>query len=381
MAASDSQLAAGRSFASDLREIRKKHGVDRKAVLDATRLADDVIEQLEENALVNHPAFNHVYLRSLLRVYGEAIGIDREDILTALDAVFDGSYAGSLAQVYLGHTPEAVVSEVDPSQSAVEEYGGEGKSSSETEDPRANGADSHTNEDTHVAEAPGSEDSADGREATGGAESIPASGINEDAHRLREPEVEAPRTASKAQSDLWERLFGGKTFLLPNLSGTSMAVVVGVSFIVLVWLAVTTLRSLSVNDTTLVVSPDSTFQEAVVLPPRVILPDSILGAIIAADEPLDPIRITVDRDLRKPYWVEYQDTHRVAFRERLVLEREADHTRVLIDGYVLPQQWLGEAGPVVITRTRVQAWLDSLVAEGVAPQRDVPFSPTGIERP
>ena len=64
-------------MASDLRAIRRKNGVDQKEVLDATRLADDVIEQLEENGLVNHPAFNKVYLRSLYAAYGEAIGVKR----------------------------------------------------------------------------------------------------------------------------------------------------------------------------------------------------------------------------------------------------------------------------------------------------------------
>ncbi|MGA1495946.1 MAG: helix-turn-helix domain-containing protein, partial [Rhodothermales bacterium] len=94
MAASDLQLAAGRSLASDLRDIRKKHGVDRKVVLDSTRLADDVIDQLEEDVLLNHPAFNKVYLRSLLCAYGDAIGLVREDVLSALEAVYDGPYNG-----------------------------------------------------------------------------------------------------------------------------------------------------------------------------------------------------------------------------------------------------------------------------------------------
>lgn len=375
MAASDSQLAAGRSFASDLREIRKKHGVDRKAVLDATRLADDVIEQLEDDALVNHPAFNQVYLRSLLRVYGEAIGIDREDILAALDAVFEGSYAGSLARVYLGRSLGTADGEADPSQGAVEASGEDAESVSGVEDPTAYGVDGHR------GKASGSVDSADGQESTGGAESTPAVEVDGDDHPLEGQGAEAPRSGANGSSDLWERFFGGKTFLLPSLGGTSIAVAVGVSFIVLVWLAVTTFRSLSVHDTTPAVSTDSTSQVAVVLPPRVILPDSLTGAIIAADEPLDPIRITVDRDLRKPYWVEHLDTHRVVFQERLVLEREADHTHVLIDGFALPQQWLVEAGPVSITRTRVQAWLDSLVAEGVTPQRDVILTPIVRERP
>jgi hypothetical protein len=322
-----------------------------------------------------------VYLRSLLRVYGEAIGIDREDILAALGAVFDGSYAGSLARVYLGPSHGALHNEAGPTQGTVEESGGDGESLPETEEPRAPGAGSYNSEDAHTAEASGSEDPADGQEDTGSVESTPASEVDRDDHTVTGQVAELATPGINVASEMWERYVAGKTFLLPNLSGTSMAVVVGISFIVLVWMAVTTLRSLSVNETTLELTADTTFQAAAVLPPRVMLPDSLTGAIIAADEPLDPIRITVDRDLRKPYWVEHLDTHRVVFQERLVLEREADHTRVLIDGFALPQQWLVEAGPVSITRTRVQAWLDSLVAEGVTPQRDVILTPTDRERP
>ena len=89
MAATDSQLAAGRRLASDVRAIRRKHGIDLKEVLDATRLADDVVEQLEENALVAHPAFNRVYLRSLFGVYGEAIGVRKADMVSAVEEVFE----------------------------------------------------------------------------------------------------------------------------------------------------------------------------------------------------------------------------------------------------------------------------------------------------
>ena len=44
MAATESQLEAGRRLARDLRTIRRKRGVDLKEVMDATRLADDVID-------------------------------------------------------------------------------------------------------------------------------------------------------------------------------------------------------------------------------------------------------------------------------------------------------------------------------------------------
>jgi hypothetical protein len=70
--------------------------------------------------------------------------------------------------------------------------------------------------------------------------------------------------------------------------------------------------------------------------------------------------------------VELLDTHRVVITDRILLERQADHTRILVDGFLVPGAWLGNGAPVEISRSRVQTWLDSLVAEGIVPEREAP---------
>ena len=390
MAASDLQLAAGRSLASDLRDIRKKHGVDRKVVLDSTRLADDVIDQLEEDVLLNHPAFNKVYLRSLLCAYGDAIGLVREDVLSALEAVYDGTYNGALGRVFLAHEQmSASESESADASPETDVQVAAEKGSHEQDNPNVTAGtaldsspvapDFDLESNVDPSERMPGEDDIDSRrhEDRPNPKEVfePKDVLNpEDQPRPHEPSGILDSMPGLIQRmNTWGR--DRKTFLLPNMNGVSMALLVGGAFIVLVWLAVSTLRGLSVSQEVPAAAADSTLEARSVPPPPIVLPDSLTGAIIAATEPLDPIRVTVDRDLRKPYWVEFQDTIRFVFRDRLLLEREVDHTRVLVDDFALPQKWLLEPGPLDITRQRVQSWLDSLVAAGAPPQREAaPFS-------
>lgn len=379
MAASDSQLAAGRSLAGDLRAIRRKHGIDLKEVLDATRLADDVIDQLEEDALVNHPAFNRVYLRSLFGAYGDAIGIKRDDMVAALEEVFEGNYVGSLARRYLGHVvDESDMDAILTARTVVEE-------DADLEDLAAR-PQSDEEVDETAESRPDEEDMPPIPEAKekGDTRAAPeAEATEEDI----EPSVEERKTIRPAAPEnvgdetVWTGLPDRKTVLLPNMSGTALVVIAGIAFVALLWFAISTVVNLGADDEPAVVQQDSTAMQEVFRPAPVVLPDTMEVAIIAFTEPLDPIRITADRDLRKPYWVELLDTHRVVVTQRLLLEREADHTRVLVDGFAVPQEWLMEPDPVDISRNRVQAWLDSLVAEGIAPQREPVAPPAAIERP
>jgi len=380
MAASDSQLAAGRSLAGDLRAIRRKHGIDLKEVLDATRLADDVIDQLEEDALVNHPAFNRVYLRSLFGAYGDAIGIKRDDMVAALEEVFEGNYVGSLARLYLGHVvDESDMDAILTARTAVEE-------DAEPEDLVALPESEEESEETGES-SPDEEDASPVPEATDTGDAMPPPEAVTAEEEDGEPSGEERKTIRPAAPEnvgdetVWTGLPDRKTVLLPNMSGTALVVIAGIAFVALLWFAISTVANLGADEEPEVVQQDSTAMQEVFRPAPVVLPDTMEVAIIAFTEPLDPIRITADRDLRKPYWVELLDTHRVVVTQRLLLEREADHTRVLVDGFAVPQEWLMEPDPVDISRNRVQAWLDSLVAEGIAPQREPVGPPVAIERP
>jgi len=379
MAASDSQMAAGRRLAADIRAIRRKHGVDQKEVLDATRLADDVIEQLEENCLVDHPAFNRVYLRSLFGVYGEAIGVKRADMVAAIEEVFDGNYVGALARDYLGISSDESAeddvraAEPDPTSGAQDEsVPDEPTPAAPVEDEESSAPVDEKGAQGEAEEAQPKDDLPEEASSTGMSNA-------ESAHEGGSDDGWSPSRAlpfgsfdQDTKESVWTGLAGRKSVLLPNMSGTALVVIAGIAFVSLLWFSITTVMDMRSGDDFEAVAQDSSATEDVFRPEPIVLPESLDVAIVAFTEALDPIRITADRDLRKPYWVELLDTHRVAITDRIRLEREADHTRVLVDGFLLPESWLTVGGPVEISRDRVQTWLDSLVTEGIAPQRELP---------
>lgn len=105
MTESSPRTRSGRQLAEDLRAIREERGVELKDIIDATRLAEDVIEQFERTALLDNPVFNRVYLRSLVSSYARLIDIDENVALQAVDDMLRGEYEGALGKIYLGEEP------------------------------------------------------------------------------------------------------------------------------------------------------------------------------------------------------------------------------------------------------------------------------------
>ena len=345
-------MTSGNRLAGDLRSIRRKKGVDRKEVLDATRLADDVIEALEENGLVDHPAFNKVYLRSLYGAYGDAISIRKDDMLKALEEVFAGNYVGSLARKYLGVAPEE-----SPANEIATDEPAESDTIALPEDA----------EEVDNAGADGAEEEEES------AESVPQlTPVNpEEKVDPEEPrKVRALEQEARMDDWVWKGIPAKGRVLLPNMSGTALVVIAALAFLALIWYAVSSLLDMRDVDGNDVIAQDTTLALEVVRPEPVVLPDSFRVDIIALTEVLDPIRVTVDRDLRRPFWVEHLDTIPFIVVDRIQLEREVDHARVIVDGFRVPQAWLAPEGLVELSRDRIQSWLDSLTTAGVVPQRD-----------
>ena len=352
MVASESQLTSGNRLAGDLRSIRRKKGVDRKEVLDATRLADDVIEALEENGLVDHPAFNKVYLRSLYGAYGDAISIRKDDIFQALEEVFSGNYVGSLARKYLGVAPEEPAAGEQPvDKSAAFDTGLLPERVAEDDDAGFDGSGEKEESAGSVPES-----------TTGNPEENAGP---EEPRKVRVLEQEA-----RMDDRVWKGIPAKRRVLLPSMSGTALVVIAALAFLALIWYAVSSLLDMWDVDGNDIIAQDTTRALEVVRPEPVVLPDSFRVDVIALTEVLDPIRITVDRDLRRPFWVEHLDTIPFIVTDRIQLGREVDHARVIVEGFRVPQVWLAPEGVVELSRDRIQSWLDSLTTAGVVPQRD-----------
>ena len=100
-------------FNDDLRRIREERGLSVEALHEETKIPLGLLKQFEENGLFDHPMFNRVYLRSLVRAYAEQVSIDQDQALDYLDEALDGRYAGGLAAAYLGEAPDEPEEEVE----------------------------------------------------------------------------------------------------------------------------------------------------------------------------------------------------------------------------------------------------------------------------
>lgn len=343
MADTESKLEAGRRLARDLRSIRRSRSIDMKDVLDATRLAEDVIEQLEDTALLGNPMFNRVYLRSMFGSYAAVLGISNDDMVGALEEALAGQYVGSLAKKYLG----------DKSSE-------EGSSAAKAKAPDEG---VEVKDDSVEQEAPGLV-----------ADQLESSQSSQPSTEGETPSNEPRRILVKASSEsaLSVPTASGKsksTVLLPNMSGFLMLVVAGLVLVALIWFAVSWILSPKTPIPEVVVKKEEPVQSTIVRPERIVLPDTIKIELIAHVEALDPIRVQIDQDLRRPYWINHQDTLIFEMRERVKFEREVNNARILISGFAIPSAWHVSPIRAEITRDRTQTWLDSLVQIGSFPPR------------
>ncbi len=358
---SDARITAGRKLAADLNAIRKESGVSVKDVMDATRLAENVVEEMEITGLVSNPMFNRVYLRSIFRSYARAIGLEESSVLNALEEALGGTYDGSLRP---GADLETVnVDENDRMSS-----------------DKATDEDTSARNESGTDEAPGSGSEVD---ETEDGETVADPEANKATQQG--PELSATSVSSAPSPPVPSALPGpaqpaGRVVLLPNMRGMWVAAVAAIVLIALI--AVAALWVVSRSDTAqedIQGSPGATEaveQPALIELPKPTLPDTLSIAVTASVEPLDPIRITLDMEqqmlissvtdtvqlpiepfVRFPLWIEMDSTVVFRFLQVAEFEREVEHATFTVEGHKLPPEWVDEAGVYTVNRDSVLSWL------------------------
>jgi hypothetical protein len=93
-------------------------------------------------------------------------------------------------------------------------------------------------------------------------------------------------------------------------------------------------------------------------PPKpVVLSDSLEVFVVASTGKLDPFRVKIDNDLRRPYWLDQGDSMRFYISERLVVEDNLDAMQILLEGFSYPIYETDSLSRVVIDRDSAQAFL------------------------
>lgn len=320
-----------------MRAIREQQGVSIEAIHEETKIPIGLIEAFEETALFDHTQFNIVYLRSFVRTYAEMVGIDPQEAVDALNKARTGQYRRELAIAHLGMNP----ADVSPAGAR------------ETPEPtRPSPAEPAA--PPEPAEAPPAEPVPDAEPSTA---ARPTPEPPDDVVAPPAEPTAAPSPPPPGAPVWWKNpqvLWG-------------LLILVGVVAVALV--AIVLLRGQGSEvpppaggtnpaDTSGLTIAESTFVEPA--RPRVVLADTFTVLVRAAYDRVDPLRVTVDQDLRRPYWIE-QDSSRI-FRvaDRIILEEQLDDIEVAVEGYSYPVERRDALGRLVMTRAGLQAFLDSL---------------------
>jgi len=95
-------------------------------------------------------------------------------------------------------------------------------------------------------------------------------------------------------------------------------------------------------------------------PPAPISLGETVNLTVLATSPVTGIRIQRDDDLERPYWIEEGEAETFPFQERVVLDNELGDIRLFVAGYPYLGGRPDTTGRLVITRSEVEAFADTL---------------------
>ena len=402
----------GTRFARDLRRIRRDRGVSLTDIHDATKMAYDLIKRFEHNALIGHPQFNRVYLRLFVRGYAEHLNMDVEMALEAFELAMKGRYTGSLAKAYLGESgeerqeespkqekktgreepapPESdQVTEATPSAQAERESA---KIPSEESAEPTPQSDSEVT-DPEVADSGATVSAALSTEQPTAREASLAK--TSAARKISSSKAPFPRRTSAGTSSRTSSRTSPKATpstdagaQAPAKSGSGSGpdprwIFLGV-LVVVVGLGVWGLTRVAppndmaddavpasgmtdvtapANDVTNAAIPANGVTDATVPAndiPIQSLPDTLNIVIVADKGSVAPIRVTVDNDLRRPYWIDRGNSMTFRMADRIILEQQLDSVTVQVEGMTYPVSRPTGEDTVTLTRDALRSWFSSI---------------------
>ena len=121
-------------------------------------------------------------------------------------------------------------------------------------------------------------------------------------------------------------------------------------------------------------SPEESEVLTPVEPVLVVQPATRLGsplyATIVAIEVLEPIRVHVDDDLRRPYWIEQGSVWAFEFDDQLEIEEEIEHITLFVDQFAIALDTVQSGASVKLSRTVLTERLEA----GLLAPADVPVA-------
>lgn len=421
--AQELKAESGRRFAGDMRRIRESRHISIDDLHEETKIPIGLLEAFEDTALFDHPQFNRVYLRSFVRTYANVLDIDPEVALAGLEEALADKYAGSLAADYLGETTQPSVDDAagaegtesrpheaapgpprikDPSAKAVRPdaeppapkltdvgrshrtpTGGELEGARRAADadrgvrsPKREDQSRRRTEDAGGEEPPRRRDREASPGATlAGAASMSGAPAAHEASDTDESEwtTQSPPRARTSRSTQAAARHAGRPARSSGGAGPWLAAAALLAAVaVVIWFVASSTgddpvaqqETAATGDTTAVRETAATTDPAAASRPVIpTLGDTLNVQIIAANEVVDPIRVTVDDDLRRPYWIELGDSMTFRPLERIVIEEDLDAIALRIEGAEYPTTRRDDLGRIVINRDSIRAYFRPIGAE------------------
>ena len=116
----------------------------------------------------------------------------------------------------------------------------------------------------------------------------------------------------------------------------------------------------SVEDQSVELTDEVAEEPVAVSRPIPTLGDSLIFFIVAESGSVAPIRVTVDDDLRRPYWIDQGDSLRFAAANRIIFEERLDVIRLNFLGETYPTDQRDDRGRIVVTRDAAESFLQNL---------------------
>lgn len=378
----------GIQFATDLRRIREARGLSLQQLHESTRIEPGILRSFERNALFDHPVFNRVYLRSFVKTYAELVGIDAEEALGALERAMAGMYRGQIGKDFFGEVQLPDGESLDPEASEQTRAGPTTRADDSEPGPQSDrgsgGAEvDELSRSTQVSSsatmASDSEPSGEAASASGDPDSpdTPVTISSTPATDIPLPVPgSAPPTGMVVRPSVVRRIFA---------IAVTLAVIVVAIMLVRSLLGDADSSARSESSTTgtspgALVSANGSDRTGAAetgesSPPAVpdvdggttdqpatgiqTLPDTVEVQLRALSGPVRGIRIRVDNDLRRPYWIEADSILSIEMAGRMIVEEHAGAVSISVPSINYEAEPLIAGYPFVLSRTKLDQFLAS----------------------
>ena len=332
------------SFLSDLVEIRRKNGVTLDDIRVRTKVYPHIIAQFEQDGLNEHPLFNVLYLKAFVRSYADVVGISPGVASQSYADALEGKYDRRLAVEYLDFQP----STRQPSKVIAEEE----NSVADIEERVVSPGPQRPRDDVHSAlklSVPG--------EVRGAFQGILAT--------LSDQFRNVARLGGQGifQWGIMAAVLVLGVFLLFKLVSTqneSRPLATSQEPLQSIQETSVTQETEDSSGTPEVdpaILEKSNLAQAVI--DRIEGGDSLKVTVVAAYGKLDPFRAKVDRDLRRPYWLDEGDSLEFWFSSQVTVEDNLDMMQLLFEGVEYEIVDTDSSARVVINRESANAFMYS----------------------